>query len=82
MMQLTNGLQDKVWRQIEDGADPGALPRLRDALAQIDPDQRAAMENAAITLAGAWADAALWLGFQLATNPSAWIFAETEEQEA
>ena len=76
MMQLAEGLKDRVWQQVEDMADPNALPRLREALATIDPQHRAALEDAAIQLAGAWADAALLVGFQMAAEPSAWLFAE------
>ena len=77
MMQLTEGLKDKAWRQVEDMADPNALPRLREALAAVDdPQHRAALEDAAIQLAGAWADAALIVGFKMAAEPSTWLFAE------
>lgn len=77
MMTLVEGLKDKVWRQIEDRSDPNALPRLREALAQIaDPQHRAALEDAAILLAGAWADAALLVGFRMAADPAAWLFEE------
>ena len=77
MMQLAEGLKDRVWQQVEDMADPNALPRLREALAAVDdPQHRAALEDAAIQLAGAWADAALIVGFKMAAEPSAWLFAE------
>lgn len=82
MMQITDGLKDKVWQQIEAGADPTALPQLRAALAQVaDPQQREAISDAALHLAGAWADAALWLGWRMRADPGPWIFqpAGTEE---
>lgn len=77
MMQVTEGLKDRVWKQVEDMADPDAPAMLQDALATVaDPQQREALHNAAITLAGAWADAALWLGWQMRTDPGAWLFEE------
>lgn len=77
MMQLTDDLREKVQAAIEAKADPNALPRLREALAAVDdPQHRAALEDAAIQLAGAWADAALLVGFKMAADPSAWLFAE------
>ena len=62
-------LQEKAFRQIEAEAAP-AMAELRDAIAA-----------AALGLAGAWADAALLVGFQMARNPGAWLFqsAGTEE---
>ena len=78
MMQLAEGLKDKVWQQVEDMADPDAVPKLRAALATIDPAQADAIFAAATTLAGAWADAALLVGFQMAADPSAWLFVVEE----
>ena len=74
-------LQEKAFRQIEAEAAP-AMAELRAALAQVaDPQQRDAIAAAALGLAGAWADAALLVGFQMARNPGAWLFqsAGTEE---
>jgi hypothetical protein len=74
-------LQEKAFRQIETEAAP-AMAELRAALAQVaDPCQRDAIAAAALGLAGAWADAALLVGFQMARNPGAWLFqpAGTEE---
>lgn len=76
MMQITEGLRDKVWKQIEQQADPAAMALLRDALAALPYQEQAVIENAAIALAGSWADSALWVGFQMAANPGAWLFAE------
>lgn len=78
MMQLAEGLKDKVWQQVEDMADPTALAQLRAALAAVDPAQADAIFTAATTLAGAWADAALLVGFKMATTPGAWLFAVEE----
>ena len=67
-------LQEKAFRQIEAEAAP-AMAELRAALAQVaDPQQRDAIAAAALGLAGAWADAALLVGFQMARNPGAWLF--------
>lgn len=75
MMQLTDDLRNKVWKQIEDQCDPAAMAELRAALAQVaDPCQRDAIAAAALGLAGAWADAALLVGFEMARNPGAWLF--------
>ena len=58
-------------------ADPNAIPQLRAALATVaDPQHQDAIFAAATTLASAWADAALLVGFQMAADPSAWLFAE------
>lgn len=79
MMQLAEGLRDRAWRQIEDQADPDALPRLRAALAQIaDPQHQDAIFAAAVELAGAWADAGLLIGFRMAAEPGDWLFAEQD----
>lgn len=76
-MMLCDDLKDRVWQQIEDRADPTALARLRDALACIaDPTHRAALEDAAIQLAGAWADSALVIGWTMRADPGAWLFVE------
>ncbi len=67
-------LLEKAFRQIEAEAAP-AMAELRAALAQVaDPCQRDAIAAAALGLAGAWADAALLVGFQMARNPGAWLF--------
>lgn len=76
MMQLAEDLREKAQAAIEDMADPDAIPQLRAALATIDPAQADAIFAAATTLAGAWADAALLVGFQMAADPSAWLFEE------
>lgn len=76
MMQLAEGLKDRVWQQVEDMADPDAIPQLRAALATIDPAQADAIFAAAVELAGSWADAALVVGWRMAADPSAWLFAE------
>jgi len=62
MMQLAGDLREKVQATIEEQADPTALPQLRAALATIDPAQADAIFAAAVTLAGAWSDAALLVG--------------------
>ena len=75
MMQLAEGLKDRVWQQVEDMADPNALPQLRAALATVaDPQHQDAIFAAAVELAGSWADAALLVGFKMAAEPSAWLF--------
>ena len=76
MMQIVGDLREKVQATIEEQADPNALPQLRAALATIDPAQADAIFAAATTLAGAWADAALLVGFKMAADPSTWLFAE------
>lgn len=82
MMQLAEGLKDRVWGEIESMADPNAIPQLRAALATVaDPQHQDAIFAAAVTLAGAWADAALLVGFQMAAEPSAWLFQPIEESE-
>ena len=75
MMKLNGeALQEKAFRQIEAEAAP-AMAELRAALAQVaDPQQRDAIAAAALGLAGAWADAALLVGFQMARDPGAWLF--------
>jgi hypothetical protein len=82
MMKLNGeALQEKAFHQIE-AAAAAELAELRAALAQVaDPCQRDAIAAAALGLAGAWADAALLVGFQMARNPGAWLFqpAGTEE---
>jgi len=82
MMKLNGeALQEKAFRQNEAEAAP-AMAELRDALSRVaDPCQREAISNAALHLAGAWADAALLVGFEMARNPGAWLFqsAGTEE---
>jgi len=79
MTRLTEDLREKAQAAIEAQADPNALPQLRAALAQIaDPQHRAALEDAAIQLAGAWADAALLVGFRMAAEPGDWLFAEQD----
>jgi hypothetical protein len=82
MMKLNGeALQEKAFRQIEAEAAP-AMAELRAALAQIaDPQQREAISNTALTLAGAWADVALLIGWQMRADPGAWLFqpAGTEE---
>lgn len=77
MMQLAEDLREKAQAAIEDMADPSALPKLRAALATVaDPQHQDAIFAAAVELAGSWADAALLVGFQMAADPSAWLFAE------
>lgn len=77
MFKLCDDLSETVFKQIEATADPAALAQLRDALAQVaDPQQREAIGNAAIALAGAWADAALMVGWQMAQDPGAWLFVD------
>ncbi len=77
MMQLAGDLREKVQATIEEQADPNALPQLRAALATVaDPQHQDAIFAAAVELAGAWADAALLVGFKMAADPSAWLFAE------
>ena len=61
-------LQEKAFRQIKAEAAP--------AMAEL----RAALAAAALGLAGAWADAALWLGFEMARNPGAWLFQPAEPE--
>ena len=82
MMKLNGeALQEKAFRQIE-AAAAAELAELRAALAQVaDPQQREAISDAALHLAGAWADAALWLGWRMRADPGPWIFqpAGTEE---
>lgn len=78
MIKLHDDLGELVSKQIEDRADPTALARLREALAALPHQERAAIESAAIQLAGAWSDAALWVGFQMAKDPGAWIFQPAE----
>ena len=75
MMKLNGeALQEKAFHQIEAEAAP-AMAELRAALAQVaDPQQRDAIAAAALGLAGAWADAALLVGFEMARNPGAWLF--------
>ena len=83
MMQLAEGLKDRVWQQVEGMADPNAVPKLRAALATVaDPQHQDAIFTAATTLASAWADAALLVGWQMATDPGAWLFAGEEERRA
>ena len=77
MMQIVGDLREKVQATIEEQADPNALPQLRAALATVaDPQHQDAIFAAAVELAGAWADAALLVGFKMAAEPSAWLFAE------
>ena len=76
MMQIVGDLREKVQATIEEQADPNALPQLRAALATIDPGQADVIFSAAVELAGAWADAALVVGWRMAADPSAWLFAE------
>lgn len=79
MMKLNGeALQEKAWGKIE-AATAQQLATWHDALAQIaDPHTRGELENAAIGLAGAWADAALWLGWQMRADPGKWLFVDGE----
>lgn len=74
-------LQNKLYEAVE-AATKAQMQAWHDALARIeDPHKRGDLENACIGLAGAWLDAALLLGFQMAQDPGAWLFqsAGTEE---
>jgi len=88
MMKLRGEeLQVKAYAVIETAA-AAELAAWADALREVgDPKLRANLENAALQLAGAWLDAALLVGFEMARTPEKFLFVEQEptptvEQEA